>query len=116
MKRRHPEGPLKWQFPAGVVKAGEKEDVAVKREIYSETGIGVKIVRKLGDRVHPQTLTRLTYWLCRYISGEASNLDSKENSTIRWATGKESEDLITSDIFPSVLAELHKRIIKGRIK
>jgi 8-oxo-dGTP diphosphatase len=53
--RRVAEGELSWQFPAGEVESGETVEDAAVREAFEETGLTVRAVKLLGERVHPTT-------------------------------------------------------------
>nr|WP_229798617.1 NUDIX domain-containing protein [Couchioplanes caeruleus] len=55
VRRRIAEGRLSWQFAAGKVEPGESGDSAAVRETFEETGLAVRAVRSLGERVHPDT-------------------------------------------------------------
>ncbi len=102
VRRRQKEGNLAWAFPAGGVEAGEDDQKAAVRETLEETGVQSQVVRPFGERVHPDTGTTLSYWLCRSLGGEARVADAEEIAEVRWVTGKEALSLFTSDIFALV--------------
>jgi 8-oxo-dGTP pyrophosphatase MutT (NUDIX family) len=107
VKRRRSEGPLGWQFPAGAVKRWEADRDAATREVKTETGVHCRPRKKLGERVHPDTRTRLTYWLCTATRSRARLVDDKENEDVRWVEGEEAQRLITSDLYQPVRSLLN---------
>lgn len=62
-----------WVFPGGGVDCGETSESAVVREVKEETGLDVKIVRKVGEYTPLNRLARFTeVFECRIVSGEPS--------------------------------------------
>ena len=61
-------------------------------------------IKKLGQRLHPQTSVIIHYWLCEYISGTAAINAKDEIDDIKWCTGDEVIKLITSDIYEPIKA------------
>ncbi|GIM93808.1 NUDIX domain-containing protein [Paractinoplanes toevensis] len=55
IRRAVAEGRLSWQFPAGKVEPGESGEQAAAREAFEETGLVLRSVGSLGERVHPDT-------------------------------------------------------------
>ncbi|MET8980870.1 NUDIX hydrolase [Streptomyces sp. NPDC004539] len=84
VRRRVGEGELVWQFPAGEVEGGESETEAAVREAWEETGVVVRVVRGLGERVHPKTGRRMSYTACEVVSGEAYVADAEELAEVVW--------------------------------
>jgi 8-oxo-dGTP diphosphatase len=109
VKRREKENCLQWQFPGGVVTAGQTDKEAAEREAFGETNIKVRALRKIGQRVHPDTKVLVHYWLCEYISGSVATRDLKDLSEARWALPKTALKLITSNVYP----EVRKIILKS---
>jgi 8-oxo-dGTP diphosphatase len=56
IRRAVVEGELVWLFPAGKVEPGEAVEDGAVREAGEETGLTVRAVRRLGERVHPITV------------------------------------------------------------
>jgi ADP-ribose pyrophosphatase YjhB (NUDIX family) len=102
VKRRIPEGKLIWQFPAGVVKPSEAADVAICDEIKAETGVSVKVVSHLGNRIHPDTNLECDYYHCIYLHGKLNNADLAENSDVRWVAISNAHVYFTSDLFDPI--------------
>ena len=73
-----------WQFPAGIVKPGERPEVVAVRETLAETGVHGIVRRPLGSRVHPTSRVLCDYLLCEYVAGEATNIDPTENAGVAW--------------------------------
>ena len=99
-ERKAKEGNLTWAFPAGMIKPGKTEQDVLVKECFEETNIHIKPVLKLGERLHPDTKVKISYWICDYISGEIENKDKIELAEVKWVTSQEALNLITSDIFP----------------
>lgn len=83
-RRDSPNEDISWQFPAGVVKPGMQPEIIAVREAFGETGVHCAADRTLGCRLHPITKVLCNYVLCRYLSGEAKNLDHAENTCVTW--------------------------------
>ena len=111
IKRVKKEGNLVWAFPGGKVENLETKEEACIREVYEETGINVKINKILGERVHPNTNTNLTYFLCDYLSGEITILNENEICAIEYKNQEEFNRDVKTDIYPPV-----KNYIKKYIK
>lgn len=86
IRRRVPEADLVWQFPAGGIEPGESPERAAVRETLEETGLVVKAVRPLGERVHPQTGRRVVYTACEVVAGEAFAAAPREVADVAWLT------------------------------
>jgi len=53
-----------WLLPAGRVEPGEGLESALKREMEEETGLRIRVVRKLVEHIDPYTGDRLANFLC----------------------------------------------------
>lgn len=104
------EGKLHWQFPGGRIEEGENENQAIEREVFEETNINCKAVRKIGERIHPSTGRAISYWFCNYISGDAYVKDGKELDAVRWMSPRDVFNYVTSDIFKPVKEYLLNKI------
>ena len=64
--------PLKWEFPGGKIEPGESEEDCIKREIFEELDIHIKIERKLTPVIHhyPNIKINLIPFIAEYASGD----------------------------------------------
>lgn len=111
IKRAKVEGDLEYAFPGGKVELGETKEQAVIREVKEETGINVKVKNILGERMHPNTLIKLTYFTCDYISGDLTISDYKEIKEAKFLTKDEFDNCVKTDVYEPV-----KKYIKKYIK
>jgi 8-oxo-dGTP diphosphatase len=102
VRRRISEGELMWQFPAGAIEPGEVATEAAVRETSEETGLAVKAVRLLGERVHPKTGRLMSYTACEPVSGEAHVADDDELDAIAWVTHSEISEYVPYGLFEPV--------------
>ena len=107
------EDALGWSFPSGKVEPEETTAGAAIRETFEETGVRCEAIRRLGERVHPNTAVHVTYWLCRYQHGDARVINREEIAEVQWVSGTEAIGHFTSDIFPPVREFLSKLATSG---
>ena len=84
VRRRVTEGDLSWQFPAGEVESGETPAEAAVRETAEETGVNVRPIKHLGERVHPATGRSMVYVACEPVSGTAHVADTDDLVEVEW--------------------------------
>jgi len=80
-----------WLLPAGSVERGEGVDEALKREMREETGLGIKIVRKIAEHIDPYTGDKLINFLC--IPSTLTVETSSELTEAKWFSVKEIQRL-----------------------
>lgn len=110
VKRAKKEGDLLWVFPGGKIEDGETSEEACIREVYEETGLNVNIVYLLGERIHPDTGRKITYYLCEYSSGEIRILDENEILDVVFKTKDEIFNDVKTDLFEPVKKYILKNI------
>lgn len=64
-------GGIEYVFPGGKVEENENLEAAALREVEEETGLKVKVVNLIGERVHPKTQKQIYYFHCEYIGGDS---------------------------------------------
>lgn len=87
--------PLKWEFPGGKIRSGERPDACLKRELLEELGIEVAIDRPLPPTTHDYSTFTVTLhpFICTIAKGEiilyehaaSSWLPPEELHTLDWA-------------------------------
>lgn len=106
VRRRVKEGDLSWQFPAGGVEDGETAEQAAVRETLEETGLTVKAVKYIGDRVHPKSGAFMAYTACEVVDGEAHVADEEELDAVKWVRHAEIPSLVPYGLYELVQAHL----------
>lgn len=101
-RRRVREGELSWQFPAGVVEAGESGEQAAVRETHEEVGLEVEAVKNLGERTHPATGRQMIYVVCEVRGGTARVADEDELAEVEWCSRARVGELVPFPFFPPV--------------
>jgi len=92
LKRRNP--PRKWAAPAGFPYIGEEPEKAVIREATEETGLSLKLVKKLDE--YRDTENRLvTVFLLQRLEGEVKL--TPEHEDFRWMT---KDEIMSEDVLP----------------
>ena len=75
--------PLKWEFPGGKLKRGEKPDACLKRELMEEMGINVIIITSLSPSTHhyPDFTVTLYPFVCAI---DAEEIILNDHQAIVW--------------------------------
>lgn len=107
VRRRDDSSGIAWQFPAGIIKPGERgEDVAI-RETLAETGVHCAVKEHVGARRHPVTGVQCDYYRCEYLAGDAENRDAAENTGVTWANRNQLTKFVPREtVYPPVLRML----------
>ncbi len=79
---KRPEGKLRggfWEFPGGKLEKGEAPQVALKRELFEELGIKVKVGNLLAKVKYdyPDVAIELLCYACEIIEGEPKPLEGQ---------------------------------------
>lgn len=106
IRRSVREGDLSWAFPGGVVEAGESAAEAAVRETLEETGLTVRAVRALGERLHPDTGRLMAYTACHVMGGAARAASPREVSAVSWVGHGELARYVPRGLYPPVQAYL----------
>ncbi|MFI1928320.1 NUDIX hydrolase [Streptomyces sp. NPDC020377] len=106
VRRRVKEGELSWQFPAGGVEDGETAEQAAVRETLEETGLTVRAVKYIGDRVHPKSKKFMAYTACEVVSGTATVADEEELDQVAWVRHEEIPALVPYGLYELVQEHL----------
>ncbi len=106
VRRRVSEGRLSWQFPAGAVEPGEAREEAAVRETLEETGLTVKALKLLGERVHPDTGRSMSYTACEVAGGHAHVVDTDELAELAWVAHTDISEYIPYRLFEPVQEHL----------
>lgn len=100
--------PGKICFPGGAVELGEPHDVAARREIREELGVGVRLIREVWQFDSPDRPLLLFGWLGELESFNL-NPDPIEVAETLWLTPDEirshPDALPHTDVFCDVLCE-----------
>lgn len=112
VRRRVKEGSLSWQFPAGAVEPGESGEQAAVRETLEETGLHVKAVADLGERVHPATGRQMSYTACEVVDGTAGIGDAEEIDAVEWLKGEQLAGYVPYGFFAPVQAYLDEALAR----
>ena len=103
IRRKLPSFKVEWAFPGGVTERNESEEEAVVREAREEVGLDVKVVKKLLERKHPNTLVRIAYFHCIPLSDKKPEIGEKyEITEVEWVSAGEVLDRFTSDVAPEI--------------
>ena len=108
-----------WDFPKGLVEAGEDQLDTARREVQEETGLS-ELDFPFGDE-HKETLPYAANKVARYYLAETTEhaielpvspeLGRPEHHEYRWVTYDEAEDLLPPRL--AIVLEWAKRTISG---
>ncbi|MEU5262427.1 NUDIX hydrolase [Amycolatopsis sp. NPDC021455] len=110
VRRRVKEGSLSWQFPGGEIEEGESANEAAVRETREETGLEVKDVSVLGERVHPNTGRTMIYVACQVIGGTATVVDDDELAEFAWSDRRKLTEYVPYPFYGPVQVYLDENL------
>jgi 8-oxo-dGTP diphosphatase len=103
IRRKLPMFKLNWAFPGGVAHEDESEEEAVVRETKEEVGINIKIVKKLLERKHPNTLVQVAYFHCLPKGSAKPEIgEPYEIAEATWVPASDVLERFTSDVAPKI--------------
>ena len=108
-----------WDFPKGLVEAGEEQLACAKRELKEETGLGA-VDFPFGEE-YKETLPYSGHKVARYYLGEteeveidlpiSKELGRPEHHEYRWVTQDQAEELLPPRL--GIVLDWAKRTISG---
>lgn len=88
-----------WSFPKGKLEKGETAILAAVREVREETGLTVRLGRRLAQIRYPlpaqDKIKQVDYWVAEAIGGTFGA--NSEVDELRWVTPAAAADLLTYD-------------------
>jgi 8-oxo-dGTP diphosphatase len=105
--------PLKWEFPGGKIDHGESREECLRRELFEELGIDVKVGQNLPAATHayPTFIVTLYPFICSIDSGEIVLF---EHAAISWLPPEQLHTLDWAEadlpVIGSYLAERYRKL------
>ena len=95
---------LTWVFPGGTHQPNETRGERVRKEVLSETGYAVRVIKQISLRRHPQLPVTITYHYCELLKEKPVRkpAEPKEVAQIKWVKSKELKNYFTTHIDPKV--------------
>ncbi len=84
------------------MEPGESAEDAAVREAGEETGLTVRAVRRLGERVHPITGRTMVYVACEAVAGTADVAAEQEVTEVVWCDRVTLNTYVPDQLFEPV--------------
>jgi 8-oxo-dGTP pyrophosphatase MutT (NUDIX family) len=101
-----------WSFPKGGVDEGESIEDAALREVFEETGLKCRIVRKLAEARYRYRTRRgavrpkaVHYFLMEPVGGQIAT-DGEEIDSAEWFDTADAEKMLSYDLDKEILKTL----------
>ena len=107
VRRANEPGRGRWSIPGGRVERGEDDHEAVRREVLEETGLHVRVGRRIGTVQRPGP-AGVVYDIRDYAAtpkGPTSPVAGDDASEVRWVSRAELATLPTADGLIDALVE-----------
>ncbi|MEU5159649.1 NUDIX hydrolase [Streptomyces sp. NPDC020875] len=103
-------GGPRWRFAGGKQEPGETPEQTAAREVREETGLTVAPVRRLGERLHPDTGTHLTYIACTVTHGTAYRASPREVAETTWIS---TTPAVLGTYLPGLYEPVHDYLVNA---
>lgn len=113
IKKAKEDGSFVWAFPGGNVQDNESLEEACIREVYDETGLVVKIVEELSERIHPDTNIPTKFYWCELDRNREQRMqiqDGTQIEDIMFCNRTQYEDFVTTDVYAPVRKLIDKHV------
>lgn len=104
--------PLKWEFPGGKIKDGERPEECLKRELLEELGIEIAIEKTLSPIIHQYSTFIVTLYpfICKITTGD---IKLHEHKAIAWLHYDKFHELDWAEADLPLLEDYKKVFMKG---
>ena len=118
LRRNKPPFKGLWGMPGGKLEFGEYIEDTIKREIFEETGLNIKLKRILAvlSEIFFNTTTKEDYWhailfLCEVTIDDVSKVKNSSEGNLEWF---DLDDLSKTEIIPSDYEMIRQIVLQPR--